>query len=36
MIILKGEHPVKAEKALYYLDNYFMERLMLVAQNSRR
>ena len=31
MIILKGEHPVKAEKALYYLDNYFMERLMLVS-----
>ncbi|MGR9796717.1 type IV secretory system conjugative DNA transfer family protein, partial [Escherichia coli] len=31
MIILKGEHPVKAEKALYYLDNYFMERSMLVS-----
>lgn len=31
MIILKGEHPVKAEKALYYLDPYFMDRLMLVS-----
>ena len=31
MIILKGEHPVKAEKALYYLDHYFMDRLMLVS-----
>jgi len=30
-IILKGEHPVKAKKALYYLDPYFMNRLMLVS-----
>lgn len=30
-IILKGENPVKAQKALYYLDPYFMDRLMLVS-----
>ena len=30
-IILKGEYPVKARKALYYLDPYFMNRLMLVS-----
>ncbi len=30
-IILKGENPVKAEKALYYLDPYFMDRLMKVS-----
>ena len=30
-IILKGENPVKAKKALYYLDSYFMDRLMLVS-----
>ncbi|WLS81222.1 type IV secretory system conjugative DNA transfer family protein (plasmid) [Erwinia pyri] len=30
-IILKGEYPVKAKKALYYLDPYFMNRLMLVS-----
>lgn len=30
-IILKGENPVKARKALYYLDPYFMDRLMLVS-----
>ncbi len=30
-IILKGENPVKAEKALYFLDPYFMDRLMMVS-----
>lgn len=30
-ILLKGENPVKAKKALYYLDSYFMDKLMLVS-----
>ncbi len=30
-ILLKGENPVKAEKALYFSDNYFMDRLLKVS-----
>lgn len=30
-ILLKGENPVKAEKALYYNDAFFMEKLLLVS-----
>ncbi len=30
-IILKGENPVKAEKALYFSDPYFMDRLLEVS-----
>jgi len=30
-IILKGENPVRADKALYYLDSYFMDKLLLVS-----
>lgn len=30
-ILLKGENPVKAEKALYFSDNYFMDRLLSVS-----
>ncbi|HDY2198183.1 TPA: type IV secretory system conjugative DNA transfer family protein, partial [Escherichia coli] len=30
-ILLKGENPVKAEKALYFSDPYFMDRLLEVS-----
>ncbi|EFU0737759.1 type IV secretory system conjugative DNA transfer family protein [Escherichia coli] len=30
-IILKGENPIKAEKALYYTDHFFMDKLLLVS-----
>lgn len=30
-ILLKGENPVKAEKALYYLDSFFMDKLLMVS-----
>lgn len=30
-IILKGENPIKCEKALYFTDSFFMDKLLLVS-----